>query len=448
MRSGISAGLLAALAAASASGHVTITSPADDGAGSLREAIAKANADASVTQIHVGRGVGTITLDSALTYTGTQPLTLSGEGVTIRAADAFAGDGLIVSSGDADLTLVEITLDGAFADGKTAANGVYIPVGPDASGMLAVTLDRVTLINHGLFGLHVADQLHDSPAGIRLTVNETSVTNCGIGALDYDGIRVDEGGPGDIDADIENTAIDANGGDGLELDERGPGSVLAEIDDTTFDDNGFFNEEDLDDGFDIDEQGPGDIKASLEDVTLNGNLDEGLDFDEEDAGDIDVALEDVAANGSTDEGIKFNEEGPGGIAADFEDVDASGNGDDGIELDESGDGPIDADFEDVTAFGNGRDGVLLLESGEGGIAGKLEDFVASNNDGSGLTMIADDAGTLDASLRRASFVSNTDYGVYARQDAPPPGRLTTRRLRTHGNGEGDFELDNVERVEQ
>jgi hypothetical protein len=57
--------------------------------------------------------------------------------------------------------------------------------------------------------------------------------------IDFDGIRVDERGQGDIHATIINTHIDSNGGDGLELDEAGRGSIDTILKHVTFNDNGF-----------------------------------------------------------------------------------------------------------------------------------------------------------------------------------------------------------------
>src|SRR4029453_15263127 len=121
---------------------------------------------------------------------------------------------LFVSSGGADLELRDLTF-------QAGEDGVFVPVPGDATGEISVSLRNVNIVDSGLFGLHIDDQSIGLVGSIHLAIWGGSFTNNGTEALDFDGIRVDEGGAGDIAARLSNVVVDGNGADGLELDERG-----------------------------------------------------------------------------------------------------------------------------------------------------------------------------------------------------------------------------------
>lgn len=231
---------------------------------------------------------------------------------------------------------------------------------------IKVSLDAVDIHGSALYGLHIddnADEFDDgeigSAIGIELNISDSSFKDNGIGAIDFDGIRVDERGQGDIHATIINTHIDSNGGDGLELDEAGRGSVDTILKHVTFNDNGFYNEEDLDDGFDIDERGAGDIDVSLFKVLLNRNQDEGLDIDESGSGSVKVKLQHVIVMDTVDEGIKIDEHGAGNVETMFSNVMVMDGGDDGIQVTEQGNGYIESELQKVSATNNNKSGVKI-----------------------------------------------------------------------------------------
>ncbi len=340
-------------------------------AASLNFAIDAANVDSSIKKIVFAKNAQ-ISLNSPVIYTGSQNLTLHGNRATIDGENAGSftldnellastDDGSLVFNTTGDITIEKLNIV------NSATRGLVINIPEDAQGDdIQVTLDKVNIRDSALYGLHIddnADEFDDgnigSAIGIELYISHSSFIRNGIGAIDFDGIRVDERGQGDIHAIIINTHIDGNGGDGLELDEAGSGNVDATMKHVTLNDNGFYNAKDLDDGFDIDEAGEGDIEVSLFKVQANRNKDEGLDFDEADAGNVKVKLHRVLVMNTLDEGIKIDEQGAGNIDVKFSNVMVMDGGDDGIQITEQGKGRIEAELKKVSATHNDKYGVKI-----------------------------------------------------------------------------------------
>ena len=290
--------------------QASVTTDAAAGPGSFSAAIAAANTDPSISAIRFEGGLGEIALTGTITYTGPQDLTIDGRGAVIDASAATDG---LVATGGASLTLHDLTIRDAGAD------GVFIDVPAGASGEIAVVLSRVTLSGHGEYGLHVDDQTNESAASIRLDVIESSVLNTGFaqGIDDKDGIRVDEGGEGGVVSRIDHATFTGNAADGIEYDEKGPGDVRVDVRNSDFSNNGTQPQlpSDLEDGFDIDEADDGSIYADFVNVTASHNEDGGIDLDEEGAGDIVMWLNQVVTIDNLDDNIKASED------ADVEDTD-------------------------------------------------------------------------------------------------------------------------------
>lgn len=336
---------------------------------SLRAAIEAANLDSSIEKIIFDKNAY-ISLNAPVIYTGTQAIKLVGKGATIDGSSAgsfvldsdltaITEDGTLVFNTAADVTVRNLTIK------NSATRGLVINIPEDADQQdIDVKLNNVSIQDSALFGLHIddnADEFDDGVAGsaigIDLKIINSNFTGNGTGAIDFDGVRVDERADGDINALIVNTHIDGNGGDGIELDEAGNGDVEATMINVTINDNGFYNEEDLDDGFDIDEADEGDIEVKLVRVSANNNMDEGLDFDEAGDGDVELKLRHVETLNNTDEGIKADEEDAGDIEAKLKHVQVIENGDDGIQFTELGEGKIEATLKQVEANDNAKYGV-------------------------------------------------------------------------------------------
>lgn len=350
----ISLSILAVLTVGSAQADTRVSDEA-----TLMNAIAMANSDSSINKIIFEKNVQ-INLTSAVIYTGSQNLRVLGNGSTVSGASIGDGDTLTFRTAG-DIAIQKLTVV------DSAARGVVVEIPDDAQGDdIQVSLHKVKILNSALYGLHIddnADELDDgedgSAIGIELNISQSSFIGNGTGAIDYDGIRVDERAHGDIHAIISDTHIDGNGGDGIELDEAGDGNVDVAMKHVTLNGNGFFDEDDLDDGFDIDEAGNGDIDVSLFKVQANNNMDEGLDFDEAGAGNVKVKLRRVLVMNNADEGIKVDEEDAGDITARLFKVDVIGSGDDGIQFTELGAGHIDAGLKKVAAIDNKKYGVKM-----------------------------------------------------------------------------------------
>jgi len=356
-------------------GVVTVTTAADDGPGSFRAAIEAANADPSIGFVRFERGIGTVELESPVTFTGGQDLGIEGAGATLEGGGVPCVCAIFVVEGGGDLTLRDLAIENA------PGNGATIDVSAAATGAVSVRLHSVAIRNSGLHGLHVDDQTGgdtgaDSGAGIDLVVVFSEISGNGFraGFSDFDGIRVDEGGHGDLHATIQRSRFVGNAGDGIELDERGAGNAYADARHSRFDDNGDQPQDpdDLEDGFDVDEADAGSIHVRILGSTASDNEDEGIDLDEEGPGDIRLELTRVEATDNLDENVSLTEDeetgAGGGIEVRIARLEATGSRDgDGIKLEEFGPGDLAATIVRSTIATNDDDGIQVEQvvPGEG-----------------------------------------------------------------------------------
>ncbi len=394
---------------------VFVNTGADDGPGSLRAAIGQANGDTAIDAIVIRNHVAAVNLESSLGYTGTQSLRIRGNDTAIQPVAGSQGSfDLLEATGGADLTLESLT----FQNGLKNVD-VIVPAG--ATGEIAITLNRVAIRNSVEHGLHFDDITNATAASLRLDILGSVIAGNGSNPDDFDGIRVDERGAGDIVATFSNATVTENGGDGIELDERNDGSVRADVRNSAFTLNGSANAGDLEDGFDVDEGGPGDLIASVVHARFNANFEGGLDLNEDDADELDDAgnliatLIDVDGNDNGDKGLDFSEGDGGSLLATFVHVGASRNGtsagnlEEGIVLEEAGIGHLIAVFHNVTASGNGDDGIDIDESGDGDFVGLFANVTANDNGAEGIDIDEADDGTFTIVVH--NIVSNDPLDI-------------------------------------
>ncbi len=368
----LSLALLAAVASTNVNAFPNKTKVKDEA--SLIAAVEAAN-NGEIDRI-VFKKNAKISVTEPVIYTGSQKLTLVGNGAKIDGSEAGEVTPAIDDEGrdtlvSDDATLMFNTSADIFIRNLSVVNsktrGIVVNVPQDAEGAdILVDLKKVTVSGSALFGLHIDDNSNEfdegdagSAIGIKLDVARSQFIGNGVGAIDYDGVRVDERGEGGIEASFFATKIDENGADGMELDEAGEGDINVLIVGATMNGNGFQNPEDLDDGFDIDEADAGSLNITILNAMVNDNLDEGLDFDEAGEGDVNLTLRRVEAFGNTDEGIKADEEDAGSINANLTKVVVNGSGDDGVQFTELGNGDINASLVKVTARNNDKYGIKM-----------------------------------------------------------------------------------------
>ncbi len=293
------------------SSSVDVTSSADSGEGTLRAALAAAGADPRIGRIGVRKGLQPVVLESPLTYAGSQALEIDGHGAVLEGrlltdTTLSPTNGALVASGGGDLSVRDLVVRGA------GGSGIVVIVPASRAGRIRVTLDRVVLEDNGHHGVLVNDlagyfadpfteDSAGSPAGVMVRVQACRFERNGRRGLDYDGLRVNEGGAGSLDAVVSGSDAVDNGGDGIELDERDEGDASAAFDRTRVLGNGGFSREDLDDGIDVDEYGPGDLRARLVDVEARRNAQKGVDLTENGEGDLDVIRDRVTQQGNPDD---------------------------------------------------------------------------------------------------------------------------------------------------
>jgi hypothetical protein len=350
-------------------------------AADLQAALADVSAGGHAT-IRLARNA-TIVLDQTVEYDGAADIHLRGRGATLVGP---AGGDALRFTGAGGLHVDDLTVSGAFA------HGIYVEVPANRTGTFDVRLTHVTLADNGFSGLWIDDQVHASPASLDVRIRDSRIVRNnwrGVGEgtdlaelADKDGVRVNEGGPGDLTFLVHNSWVEDNQADGIELDETGPGDVRSDVRHTSFVNNGAQEQfpDDLEDGFDIDEAGAGSIHARFVDVHVTGHQDEGIDLDESDAGSVYASMTRVTsvANQSDNISITESEEvdddetlaGEGDIVVDFRSVDASeriANDDgDGIKLEEFGVGEVRGQIVRSRIANNDDDGLQVDEQGPGG----------------------------------------------------------------------------------
>src|SRR5687767_14358743 len=104
-------------AAARADTAVAVVNSNDDGPGSFRRAIARANSSSSIRRIVMGAAVDVIALQSTVFFTGKQELTIVGNGATLDGTNsggpAFQVGDALQGGGGGNLTVVSLAVKNA-----------------------------------------------------------------------------------------------------------------------------------------------------------------------------------------------------------------------------------------------------------------------------------------------------------------------------------------------
>lgn len=445
-------------AAASSRNTVVVTNARDAGAGSFRAAIDAANTNPRITIVQFRGGVRTISLRATVWFTGTQDLTIQGSGATLNGAAAAGA--AFRSSGGGDLTIANLTVRNA------PAEGIAVEVPTSATGTVRVVLSGVEIADNKGHGVLVNDQDDpltavldgDSDASIDVAVIGTRFIRNGYSVSDRDGLRVNEGGIGDLRiTSLHSQAID-NGADGIEVDERGAGDVQVYMLLSRLTGNGPFDPSDLDDGFDIDESDDGSIVGAIVLSVASDNFEEGFDFNENHAGDLRVDMTAVTASGNGEEGIDYEEDddfaGGGDLVTTMVRITANGNGvdggDAGVKIREKGAGNLDATIDRVEASNNLIGGISVREDADGSLVSSIARARSLANNGHGIDFdenranAGDASGDLTVSVSRSTSSNNAGAGVRADQQTPPgAGTLLLSAVTLDANGGGATTGSNV-----
>jgi hypothetical protein len=453
--------LTGGFASGASAATVLVVNDNDQGVGSFRRAIALANGNSAITEIRFLPGVNTVLLQSTVFFTGSQDLTIAGSGATLDGTNA-GGPALVIDEGSGDLTVVGLTIQNA------PGEGILYQVNGGATGTIRISFLNVTIRNNGSHGVLVNDQVdpsvpelpngdpvppgpnpNGSAAALDVTVLGSRFVDNGnhpvFSVSDNDGLRVNEGGDGDLRITVRLSVFERNGADGIEVDERGEGGVLVDMLLTRLTENGPFDEEDLDDGFDIDEWNDGSIIGSVVSSSAIDNWEEGFDFNENDAGNMQIAMVLVAANGNREEGIDLEEDddfaGGGDLVTTLTGIVANGNGvdggDGGVKIREKGTGNLDATLSILEASNNvdSNSGIHIREDAVGNLGASVTGALANRNARDGIVFDERGDGDLEATVTNAVATNNADDGVQADQVAPGTASLVLTNVDVDPNGD-------------
>lgn len=369
-----------------------VTSNADNGPGTLREALAS-----GATQIRLPSHLGQIKIHSTLFYTGTDPLRIYGGKNTIKAVGDFT---VLELTQGASLRASNLTLRGTGGysfDHQGTGKGLFVQVPSDRVGTVNLDLSNITVRGVANHGIHVSDcTLGDdcgaggggggdgSAASINAVLRSVTVRDAGNGKFDADGVRIDERADGDINFRASNSQFIGVGADGVELDEGNNGDVIIDVRNSEFRNNGAYclpaplnlaepcveDDDgelvlDLDDGFDIDEAGDGSVIGTVAGAIVKNNLDEGLDFDEEGAGGMDLDIINVDGFNNGDEAVKLSAANSGNVYANLRGLVVRKNGNDGTEFEaEDGDGQVHVRVNSSFIADNDSEGIAAAQENE------------------------------------------------------------------------------------
>lgn len=427
------------------SGKAHVTNDNDAGVGSFRAAVEAANGNPSIRSIEFSSRVRTINLASTVVFTGAQDLEIDGDDAVIDAA-ATGGIGLLVNGGG-DLSLESFTVRNA------PAEGVAIEVPAAATGVIKITLRDLRIVGNKGHGILVNDQVdastqddvqpneNGSAASLDVTVIDSRFIRNGFSVSDRDGLRVNEGGDGDLRFTVREVTSEENAADGIELDERGTGDVRLDVRELHIARNGPFDPADLDDGFDIDEYNDGSIVGRVVNSQAIDNFEEGFDFNENNAGDFRVDMLNVQAIGNGEEGIDYEEDddfaGGGELVTTMIGIVANSNGGDGgLKIREKGEGNLVANVAGVVANNNVESGISIREDANGNLDARITGSRTQTNGAHGIDFDENSDGVLTAIVRLAQSTSNTLYGIRADQGGTGTGTLDLFKVQLIGNTVG------------
>lgn len=432
----------------------------------LQAAVAAANKDPKISKIIFEKDA-VIELTGEVRFTGSQDLTLVGRGATISgatvAADTDTWDsGLFVSESTGDLTIRNMT----FADSFNNGLAVFLPADKGSVEIVLADVHVTDAQFHGVLidgqsttGYNTDDFIHpncvdphpvDSNINIDITVKRSSITGAGqvdgyditqaTGCpQDFDGLRVDQGGDGDLTAKLTRSNFDGNLADGVELDEKGEGSVDADVRRSTFNANGdtvsILCTVPTTNGGDDGLCEAGDLGQPIED------LDDGFDIDEEDGGDVILSVRRSEVSDNFDEGMDMDEAGEGSIVATVVRTEASRNGDEGYKASEADGGDNTATIKRSTFEDAGNDQIEVESEdgdGTGTVTVEVTRITSTGADGSGVKAVEDDGGTVLVTVKKSTLTGNGEWGVEAEGGS---GSVDVIDSDLSGNTDGEVELD-------
>jgi hypothetical protein len=423
----VTALIVVALGAGTASAAtVQVTNSNAAGPGSFKAAIDKANTDSSVGRVLFRFGLAPIVLAQPVVYSGSQSLDILGSGAVIDG-------GGFVANGGGDLSVTLLTIKNAPKEGLT------YEVPPTADGTKKVVLTGVNIKGNTGHGVLINDQedpedtgdpdngIHGnsngSDAALDVWVTASNFEDNGFSVSDRDGLRVNEGGLGKLNAVITLSRFHHNAADGIELDERADGDAVFTVTGTQLTENGPFDPDDLDDGMDVDELDGGSLIGKVLASVAKNNFEEAWDLNENDGGNFQVDMTLVEASGSGEEGIDFEEDddfaGGGDLTTTLVGIKADGNtsddGDAGLKIREKGAGNLTATVRNAQTNGNADDGTNIREDSDGNLVATVDRSTTDGNGGDGIHFDERGANTLTATASNGNSRNNGSAGVRADQ---------------------------------
>ncbi|MGE0228913.1 MAG: hypothetical protein AB7U23_10430 [Dehalococcoidia bacterium] len=403
-----------------------VTSTADSGPGSFRQAILNANTNANINLIALTNWLPA-TITSTVNYTGSQTLTIQGNSFLFnRVIEGNGACARFHSTGGGDVTFQRVTLRDFSCD--LALEGAIDIQPPANSGEVILKLDRVVLENvtadNGIRFVETAPS--NTAFTLRLTASR-------IDGCDGQCVSFDESGDGGVDASFTNSVVAGAGGHGVQSSEFDGGATTFTAAGSRFLDND-------ENGVELVEGGTGNMALSLSGSQFSGNRESAFTASESGDGEASLTGAVLQFAGNAEFGIIVYENGEGNFTANLTAVDASGNTGSGLTLEESGAGDASFTVTGSSSVTNGV-GLSVREFGEGRLWLWLSGVTLNGNAGGGLSASEFDDGPFELTILASRMEFNTSAGVLAEEvnEGNFTFLISGSTARENGSGGGFFD---------
>jgi hypothetical protein len=353
--------LIIVLASVETAAAITVTSGANSGAGTLRQAIADFPASGDTEIVIDNSSVTTITLTSTITYSNSKRLKIRSTSST--EVDVSGTSSAINCTSANGIEFIGLDFDGG---------GVTLSVPSSAAGTVFVDLDGVDIWNRA--------------SGAGLSISNTSSST--------------------LYLTFTNVQFIANAGMGCYVFKSG-GDLVSVFDTVNAYLNGWNS---VADGVQLCQLGTGGNFVWAQSCSFAGNAEDGLEIEEAGDGDVEAYVFDIVCSEMEEEALEISEAGNGNLTVEiyggeiYDTIDETTTGGDAVEIRERDSGTFECSIL----------GVAVLDSADTGSQSTEKDGIRLDPGGTGNATVVIDSCVIEYCHDDGiEFESNVSYSGYS-----------------------------------